>query len=300
METATCDTIGPRPRLPVWMRRRLLDSEEVIELKKKLRSLNLHTVCQSAGCPNIGECFRKPTATFLILGDTCTRRCRFCGVSKGPPQSVDPGEPRRIAEAVRMLRLKHAVVTSVTRDDLQDGGAEQFARTVRQIHEVLPETTVETLIPDFQGNLESLRIVLDSQVAILNHNIETVPSLYAAVRVGADFQRSLNILREAKEMAPRVIVKSGLMVGLGETEKEMVDVFNRLHENRCDVLTIGQYLPPNKESIPVKTFVSPEGFRTYEHLARKAGIRWVSSGPYVRSSFNADELMRKVKENDGE
>jgi len=282
-------------RLPEWMRRRLRESEEVTALKKKLRALNLHTVCQSAGCPNIAECFRKPTATFMILGDVCTRRCRFCGVSKGKPLKVDPAEPGHVAEAAETLGLKHVVITSVTRDDLEDGGASQFARTVEEIHRRLPKTSVEVLIPDFLGSQQSLKTVLDSGVDILNHNVETVPRLYGRVRPEADFRRSLNVLKIAKKICPDVLTKSGLMVGLGETFDEVVDVLERLHYIDCDAITIGQYLAPSHQSHPVVEYVPPDTFDAYRDAALKMGFRWVNAGPFVRSSFNAEEMMTKCR-----
>ena len=279
-------------RLPSWMRRRLRESDDVIALKKILRDKNIHTVCQSAGCPNICECFRKPTATFMILGDVCTRNCRFCGISKGKPLSVDPDEPRRIAEAAKALDLKHVVITSVTRDDLEDGGAEQFARTVEQIHEYLPEASVEVLIPDLGGCAESLKVVLKCGPDILNHNVETVPRLYAEIRPEADFERSLDVLRMAKDFSSNVITKSGLMVGFGESRAEMSEVFSGLIDVGCDALTIGQYLSPTFQSAPVHEYVHPEIFDMYRETALTMGFRWVYAGPFVRSSFNAEELMK--------
>ncbi len=288
-----------RPRLPEWMRKSVRENEAVLTLKKKLRSLHLYTVCESAGCPNRGECFQKPTATFLILGNICTRRCRFCGVAKGLPEKPDSEEPAHVAEACKVLGLQHVVITSVTRDDLPDGGASQFVRTVTEIHRLLPEATVEVLIPDFLGNEEALSSVLDSRIDILNHNVETVPSLYEDVRPGAVFDRSLRILKKAKRFTPSVITKSGVMVGLGEREAELEYVFSCLGDAGCDALTIGQYLPPSAGSIPVRSFISPDTFRLYEKKAVEKGIRWVNAGPYVRSSLNAEELMRKMKENRG-
>lgn len=295
------DNVGDLPtRLPPWMRRRLRKSEEVTALKKKLREMNLHTVCQSAGCPNIAECFQKPTATFMILGNVCTRNCRFCGVAKGIPLSVDMDEPRRIGEAARMLGLRHVVVTSVTRDDLEDGGASQFTRTVEQIHISLPDATVEVLIPDFKGNIESLKTILNCNVDILNHNVETIPRLYKHVRPEADFERSLSVLKNAKSMCVGVTIKSGLMVGLGEKFDEVVTVLERLHEIGCDVITIGQYLAPSRQSYPVLEFVLPETFDAYREAAMNIGIPQVSAGAFVRSSFNAEEMMAELRGENGE
>lgn len=283
-------------RLPPWMRRRLRESESVIALKKILRDKNLHTVCQSAGCPNISECFQKPTATFMILGNICTRNCRFCGVSKGAPLPVDPDEPRRIGEAAKALGLMHVVITSVTRDDLEDGGAKQFARTVEEIRRVLPHSSVEALIPDFRGSEKSLRIVMESGLDILNHNIETVPRLYNTIRPEADFGRSLEVLRRTKKFTSNIIAKSGLMVGLGETSQEVVEVMKRLIEVGCDAITLGQYLSPDGRSYPVHEYILPEMFEEYRETALNMGFRWANAGPYVRSSFNAEELMRNSKE----
>ena len=282
--------------LPPWLRKRLKETEQVIRLKKILREKKLHTVCQSAGCPNINECFQKPTATFMILGNVCTRHCRFCGIPKGVPQPVDPDEGRRIGDVVAALGLKHVVITSVTRDDLADGGATQFAETIKYIHKFSPNSSVEALIPDFMGEGKSLQIVLDSGLDILNHNVETVPRLYNEIRPEADFERSLRVLEKAKTLFPDVITKSGIMVGLGETYQEVLDVFGRLHDAGCDALTIGQYLNPNLHSYPVKEYVLPETFAEYKQAALSRGIHWVNSGPYVRSSFNAEELMKNVEE----
>lgn len=282
-----------RGRLPPWMRRRVRESEQVIALKKILREKNLHTVCQSAGCPNITECFQKPTVTFLILGNVCTRNCRFCSVNKGIPLPVDPNEPRRIGKIAELLRLHHVVITSVTRDDLPDGGAEQFVKTVEQIHRFLPHASVEILIPDFAGNQKSLELVLESKLDILNHNVETVPRLYVDIRPEADFEKSLTLLRKAKDFSPYVITKSGLMIGLGETRQEVLEVFQSLLESGCDALTIGQYLSPSRLSYPVQEYISIEVFQEYRKAGLAMGFQWVSSGPFVRSSFNAEELMRE-------
>ena len=281
-------------RLPPWMKRNLRESDGVLKLKKILKEQQLHTVCQSAGCPNICECFKKPTATFMILGNVCTRNCRFCGVDKGKPLPVDADEPRRIGEAVKALGLKHAVITSVTRDDLEDGGAEQFALTVEQIRRLSPEATVEVLIPDFRGSDRSLQTVLESRVDILNHNVETVPRLYSEVRPEADFSRSLDVLKRAKTFSANQITKSGLMVGLGECRDEMVDVFRRLLDAGCDALTIGQYLSPSLRNIRVKEYVHPDTFATYRETALIMGFRWVYADPFVRSSFNAENLMMEM------
>ncbi|MBW1804257.1 MAG: lipoyl synthase [Deltaproteobacteria bacterium] len=283
-------------RLPSWMRKQKQDSEQVLSLKRILREKNLHTVCQSAGCPNITECFQKPTATFMILGDVCTRQCKFCGVSEGKPTYVDPDEPRHIGETVHALGLKHVVITSVTRDDLSDGGAGQFAKTIHAIQQTHPEATIEALIPDFGGDKNSLKTVLDAPLHILNHNVETVPRLYKTIRPKADFSRSINILKNAKVLNPDIITKSGMMVGLGEMMNEMNDVFIALAEAQCDVLTIGQYLAPSVKHTPVQEYIHPDQFEQYERMAKEGGLRCVYAGPYVRSSYNAAEVMEAVKE----
>ncbi len=281
--------------LPVWLRKKQKQTKEILKLKRTLRSRNLHTVCESAGCPNIVECFKKPTATFMILGNHCTRNCTFCGIPKGKTERPDPDEPLHVAEASRELKLKHIVITSVTRDDLPDGGAEHFAKTVKSIKNLLPTSTVEVLIPDFKGSKKSLKTVLQSGVEVLNHNVETVPELYSDVRPQAQYQQSLELLKRVKEIKPDVIVKSGLMVGLGETDAQLNRVFNDLNEAHCDALTIGQYLRPSVNAYPVKEYIRPEKFEQYKERAEKAGIKWVFSAPLVRSSYNAESLMKQFK-----
>jgi lipoic acid synthetase len=278
-------------RLPEWLRKRTGDTGPVLAVKKMFRDQGLHTVCQSAKCPNISECFGNGRATFLILGNICTRRCGFCGVEKGTPGPPDPDEPMRVARAVDTLGLRHAVVTSVTRDDLHDGGAGQFADTVQRIRLVSPDTTVETLIPDFPGNGDSVRTVLASGVNVLNHNVETVLRLYPAVRPQADFERSLNIFRLVRREYPECLAKSGLMVGLGETRDEMLLTFRQLAESGCEALTIGQYLAPSRSSLPVREHVTPAEFDAYRDMALNAGLKRVKAGPFVRSSYQAEELM---------
>ena len=278
--------------LPPWIRRRFPPQEEWERVERLLRSLSLHTVCESARCPNLGECFRRGTATFLILGDTCTRSCRFCAVKKGIPLPPDPEEPRRVAEAARTLSLHHVVVTSVTRDDLPDGGAEHFAKTIQAIRECLPQATVEVLVPDFQGSAEALEVVLAARPDVLNHNVETVPRLYPLVRPQADYARSLELLRRTRARYPGILVKSGLMVGLGETQKEVEAVLWDLKEAGCDVVTIGQYLRPTAWHLPVVAYVPPEVFAHYREYALRLGFRGVASGPFVRSSYRAEEFVK--------
>ncbi len=277
-------------RLPPWAKKSLGPPSVLHRMKSILRERNLHTVCESARCPNIGECFSKPTATFMILGDVCTRRCGFCGVEKGVPVGIDPEEPRNIALTVKELGLRHVVITSVTRDDLPDGGAGQFALTIRAIRDTISPILVEVLTPDFRGDRDSLNRVLDAGPDIFNHNLETVPSLYGLVRPEAGYRRSLRVLEYAKKR--RFFTKSGIMVGLGEAKREVEEVLSDLAGVGCDAVTIGQYLRPTKSSLEVREYIPPEVFREYESIARDLGFRYVYSGPFVRSSYNAEELIR--------
>ena len=283
-------SIEPSMHHAAGYKRKIRLGGQVQEMKQMLREYGLNTGCQSAGCPNIGECFRKPTATFMILGTNCTRHCRFCGVKKEQPVDVDPDEPARVAGAVKRLGLKHVVITSVTRDDLEDGGAFQFAQTIRSIRK-LSQATIEVLVPDFQGNTDAIDAVLNADVDVFNHNIETVPELYPIIRPEADYQRSLSVLAYAKKTRPALRIKSGLMVGLGETENQVVRIFSDLASIACDMLTIGQYLNPSRHHYPVQEIVSPLTFHIYRSKAIKAGIPLVFSGPHVRSSYHADEWL---------
>jgi lipoic acid synthetase len=278
----------PQPK-PAWLKARAPMGENFHHLKRLARGLGLHTVCESAQCPNIGECWNHGTATFMLLGDICTRRCGFCAVRKGKPQPLDYQEPRRVAEAVAALRVKHAVITSVNRDDDQVGGARIFAETIRQVRELAPECRVEVLIPDFQGFEEPLRIVLDAEPDVLNHNTETVPRLYRAVRSGARYRRTLDLLEKAKRLSPGMVTKSGVMVGLGEEMGELIEVFRDLGERKVDILTVGQYLRPSRDHLPVARFYPPEEFRLLKQEALRFGFRHVESGPLVRSSYHAHE-----------
>src|SRR5438270_9772964 len=283
--------LGPRmPRSkPEWLKARAPSGENFHQLKKLARGLGLHTVCESAQCPNIGECWNHRTATFMLLGDICTRRCGFCAVPKGRPLPLDLDEPRRVGEAVATLGLKHAVITSVNRDDDNVGGARIFAETIREVRRVAPECRVEVLIPDFQGIDEALRIVLDARPDVLNHNTESVPRLYRAVRSGARYERTLRLLENAKKFSPGMVTKSGLMVGLGETMTELVDVFRDLAERKVDILTVGQYLRPSRDHLPIARFYTPEEFAYLKEEASRLGFRHVESGPLVRSSYHAHE-----------
>jgi lipoic acid synthetase len=279
---------------PSWLRAKAPVGENFHNLKKLARGLGLHTVCESAQCPNIGECWNHRTATFMLLGDICTRRCGFCAVPKGRPQPLDWDEPRRVAEAVATLGLQHAVITSVNRDDDNLGGAKIFAETIRQVRKVAPQCRVEVLIPDFQGIEEALRIVLDAQPNVLNHNTESVPRLYRVVRSGARYERTLRLLENAKKFSPGMVTKSGLMVGLGESMTELVDVFRDLAERQVDILTVGQYLRPSRDHLPIARFYTPEEFAYLKEEALRLGFRHVESGPLVRSSYHAHEQADSV------
>jgi lipoyl synthase len=274
---------------PQWLRAKAPVGDNFHHLKRLARGLGLHTVCESAQCPNIGECWNHKTATFMLLGDICTRRCGFCAVPKGRPEPIDWDEPRRVAEAVATLGLKHAVVTSVNRDDDNIGGAKIFAHTIREIRELTPDCRIEVLIPDFQGLEESLRIVLGANPDVLNHNTETVPRLYRAVRSGARYERTLALLENAKKISPGMVTKSGVMVGLGESSEELIEVFRDLGARGVDILTIGQYLRPSKDHLPIARFYQPEEFAYLRSEALRFGFRHVESGPLVRSSYHAHE-----------
>ncbi|HEX4424949.1 MAG TPA: lipoyl synthase [Terriglobales bacterium] len=274
---------------PAWLKAKAPSGDNFHNLKKLARDLGLHTVCESAQCPNIGECWNHKTATFMLLGNICTRRCGFCAVPKGRPEAIDWDEPRRVADAVAKLGLKHAVVTSVNRDDDNVGGARVFAETIRHIRALTPDCRIEVLIPDFQGIEEALRVVLDAQPDVLNHNTETVPRLYRAVRSGARYQRTLDLLENAKKISPDVVTKSGVMVGLGETITELVQTFSDLGSRGVDILTVGQYLRPSKDHLPMTRYYTPDEFQYMKDEALRFGFKHVESGPMVRSSYHAHE-----------
>ena len=280
-------------RKPQWLKKQF-DPVAEGKMTALLRSLSLHTVCEDANCPNRSECFKSKTATFLILGDVCTRGCRYCAVAKGAPFPLDPDEPQHVAEAAETLGLRHIVVTSVTRDDLPDGGAEHFARTITALRERLPQSTIEVLIPDFQGDQAALQCVIDAKPDIINHNVETVPALYPVVRPQANYRRSLELLQRVKQAG--LYSKTGFMVGLGETREDVLSLMDDLAEIGCDMLTIGQYLQPSKNHLPVAAFITPEQFDEYKELALAKGIRYVASGPFVRSSYRAAEAMAHMEE----
>jgi lipoic acid synthetase len=282
--------VGARPD---WLKVRLSQGPHFKQLKHLMREQGLHTICEEAACPNIGECWGEfRTASFLLLGDTCTRNCGFCDVTTGRPGEVDWGEPMRLAEAVARLELRHVVITSVTRDDLPDGGAAIFAATIRQLKRRDPTLGVEVLIPDFQGNWDALAAVMEAQPDILNHNLETVPRLYARVRPKAIYTQSLELLRRARELSPRTPTKSGLMVGLGETRAELLRVFEDLRANQVDVLTVGQYLRPSMRHLPLERYVAPEEFAELKQHAKRIGFRHVESAPLVRSSYHAHAQLQ--------
>ncbi len=288
------DTAPRKPASkPEWLKARAPVGENYHNLKRLARTLDLHTVCESAMCPNIGECWQHKTATFMLLGNLCTRRCGFCAVPKGRPEPIDFDEPRRVAEAVQQLGLKFAVITSVNRDDDNIGAAKVFAMTIEQVRERVPGCGVEVLIPDFQGNAESLRIVMDAKPNILNHNTETVPRLYRAVRSGARYERTLKLLADAKQMATAtgsaISTKSGVMVGIGEDTGELLQVFRDLAKAKVDILTVGQYLRPSKDHLPMTRFYTPAEFAHLKREALTMGFKHVESGPLVRSSYHAHE-----------
>jgi lipoic acid synthetase len=274
-------------RHPPWLKVRAPGGPGYLETARVVRRLSLHTVCEEAHCPNLGECWGHKTATFMLLGDVCTRNCGFCAVTHGRPLAVDAGEPARVAEAVAELGLRHVVVTSVDRDDLPDGGAGHFAATAEAIHRAAPECRIEVLVPDFKGRLASVAVVVASPIAIFNHNLETVPRLYRRVRPGAHYERSLAVLAAAREPAVGRLIKAGLMLGLGETHDELLRVFRDLRAVGCDILTLGQYLRPSAEHLPVERYLLPEEFRELGAEARALGFRHVESGPLVRSSYHA-------------
>ncbi|MGE3268132.1 MAG: lipoyl synthase [Chloroflexota bacterium] len=285
----------PRGNRPEWLKVRFPNGSNYNELRTLMREQRLNTICEEALCPNIGECWENRTATFLILGEVCTRNCGFCSVITGRPTGLDLDEPRRLAEAVEKIGLRHIVITSVTRDDLPDGGSAIFAETIRQLRERIPDCGIEVLIPDFMGNWDALKTVMDAKPDILNHNMETVPRLYNRVRPKAIYTQSLELLKRAKDLAPDVNSKSGLMVGLGEEREELLQVFEDLRASDVDVLTVGQYLRPTMKHLPVERYVDPAEFADLKHYAQGLGFKHVESGPLVRSSYHAHEQVPAAK-----
>ena len=276
-------------RKPDWIRVKLSAGQEITNVKKLLRESGLHSVCEEAACPNLAECFQHGTATFMIMGDLCTRRCPFCDVAHGKPQALDENEPRQLAQAVHKLALKYVVITSVNRDDLRDGGAGHFAECIREIRQIAPHTKIEVLVPDFRGRVEkALEILRDFPCDVFNHNLETVPRLYAKARPGADYEGSLDLFRQFSLALPNVPTKSGLMLGIGETPEEVEEVMRDLLAAGCSMLTLGQYLQPSKAHLAVEEYVTPAQFECYGEIARKLGFKQVASAPMVRSSYHAD------------
>lgn len=278
---------------PEWLKIKLGSNKGFQKVEHLLEDLNLNTVCKEANCPNRGECYSSGTATFMIMGRECTRKCRFCNVKDGIPKGLDIEEPKNVAQAVKILKLNYVVVTSVTRDDIEDGGADHFAETIKAIKNIKEDVRVEVLIPDLGGDKNSLGIVLGAVPNVLNHNIETVPRLYDAVRPEAEYKRSLMVIRNTKKIDSSIKTKSGIMLGLGETREEVIQVFKDLREHSCDLLTIGQYLRPSKEHYPVQEYITPEEFQWYRNKALEIGFEGVAAGPLVRSSYKAWELFEK-------
>ena len=277
-----------------WLRRKLPDQKVINKMEDLFKDLNLHTVCDSALCPNRGECFKNGTATFMIMGDVCSRNCQFCAVKKGKPLPLDPKEPIHIAQAAKYLKLKHVVVTSVTRDDLLDGGAEHFVQTVIAIKNLLPKSTVEILIPDFQGSREALQKVIEVHPEVINHNIETIERLYSSVRPIADYKTSLQLIKRVKIGNQDIITKSGIMLGLGEKKEEVVIAMKDLRKVNCDLLTIGQYLRPSPQHLKVKEYIHPDEFEVYRKIGMSLGFKHVLSGPLVRSSYHSGEILQNI------
>jgi len=286
------DEIGIEPKLPhrkpPWLKVKLPAGDAYQHVRHLMRSKNLHTVCEEAMCPNLGECWSRGTATFLLMGDICTRSCSFCHIKTGRPQPLDEDEPRRIADTVLQMNLNHCVLTSVNRDELPDGGAHIFANTIEEIRRVLPTCSTEVLIPDFKGDDAALKMVMDARPSILNHNTETVPRLYRTVRPQANYRRSLHVLAQAKVFDPQAVTKTGIMVGLGETKEEVIALMRDLREIDVDIMTIGQYLRPTKFHLPVYRYVHPDEFQEYHDIGMEMGFKWVEAGPLVRSSYHAD------------
>ncbi len=290
MDTENTDQeIVQKPRKPNWLRVKLPTGENYLKVREAVDNNKLHTICQSGNCPNMGECWGAGTATFMILGNICTRSCRFCAVATGRPMAVDLKEPERVADAVFLMKVKHCVITSVDRDDLKDGGASVWAETIRAIRRKNPETTLETLIPDFKGDIEAINVIAEVHPEIVSHNLETVRRLTKLVRVQAKYDRSLEVLRLLKEKGMRT--KSGIMLGLGETHEELMESLDDLRRAGCDILTLGQYLQPTPEHLAVQEFIHPDRFAELKGLALAKGFRYVESGPLVRSSYHAEKHL---------
>lgn len=289
---------APREKKPEWLKIRMEHGDNYRELKSLMRSMDLHTVCEEARCPNIYECWSQRTATFMILGDTCTRACRFCAIKWGRPTHVDLEEPKRVAATVRKMGLHHAVITSVNRDELADGGASVWAATIREIRDAVPDCGIEVLIPDFQGNWDALQMVVDAQPDIINHNIETVPRLFRKIQPWDSYEVSLELFRQTRQMDPDILTKSGVMVGLGEQYEEIVEVMKDLVAVDLDIMTIGQYLPPSQRHAPLDRYYTPDEFARLKVEGEALGIRHVESGPLVRSSYHAGEQHQQLRRKD--
>lgn len=290
------ETAAPkRKKRPDWLKVRVPSGETYENLKGLMRSKSLHTVCEEAQCPNIGECWGRGTATFLMMGDTCTRSCAFCDIKTGRPSPLDWMEPLRVAEAVRSMNLRHVVITSVNRDELKDGGAPIFAMVIEKVRELQPGCSIEVLIPDFKGNIEALKIVTDAKPEILNHNVETVPRLFKKVQPQDNYRWAMDTLENSKKLEPDVLTKSGIMLGLGETWDELLAVMQDLADRQVDILTLGQYLQPNSQKhLPVERYYTPDEFNQLKEIGLEMGFNWVESGPLVRSSYRADLQVREL------
>ncbi|MCH4888859.1 lipoyl synthase [Acidaminobacter sp. JC074] len=284
-------------RKPEWMRVRLSSTAHLNKVNNLLKQYNLNTVCQAANCPNRLECFSSKTATFMILGKECTRHCRFCNVTSNPPESLDVNEPENVAQAIKDLGLKHAVITSVTRDDLLDQGAEHFKKTVLAIRKHNPDTSIEVLTPDFNGVESLIKIVVESKPDVYNHNIETVKSLYEDVRPEADYDQSLEVIKTIKHLDPSMVTKSGIMLGLGETEDQVIQTLKDLRQAGCDIVTIGQYMQPSDQHVKMQRYIHPDEFKKYEDIAYELGFKAVASSPLVRSSYKALESLEVIENN---
>jgi lipoic acid synthetase len=287
--------VSDRPkRRPEWLKVRAPQGETYEELKRLMRVKTLHTVCEEAMCPNIGECWGRGTATFLMMGDVCTRSCGFCDIKTGRPLPLDWDEPNRVAQAIKAMNLRHAVITSVNRDERKDGGAPIFALVIRRVREIQPGCTIEVLIPDFKGNIDALKMVTDAAPEILNHNVETIPRLFKKVQPQDNYEWAMTTLGNAKQLSPNQVTKSGIMLGLGETKEEVIAVMRDLADRKVDILTLGQYLQPSKQHLPIDRYVPLEEFAELKQIGLELGFRWVESGPLVRSSYNADRQARAL------
>jgi lipoic acid synthetase len=293
-QSGTLNEAEKNQRLPEWVRRTVLNTDENRQVRSILKEQKLNTICESGRCPNKGECWARGTATYLLMGSLCTRTCKFCSVNKGMPEALDADEPQRVAEASRQMGLRHVVLTSVNRDDLPDQGSNHFARTITALKELIPDVNVEVLTPDFQGREDCVATVLAANPVVFNHNIETVPRLYRKVRPGSKYDRSLKVLEIAKRLRPDIPTKSGIMLGLGETREEILEVLRDMRAIDVDFLTLGQYLRPSREQLPVQRYVTPEEFDELGAEAWKLGFKMVHSGPLVRSSYHAEELAEQL------